>query len=98
MASLLKRRCNRRTSLAGRSGEHVGDKKADGLRPLILIGARGAAVAALRNRAQIVLTYPNRETPRFAALRFPPRSQSLAHVAMVNLPPRGWCTQTVPKD
>ena len=78
MASLLKRRCNRRTPLPVQSGEHVGDETTDGLRLLIVIGARGAFVAVLRNHAQIVLTHPNRETPWFAALRFPPRSQSLA--------------------
>jgi hypothetical protein len=50
MASLLKRRCNRRAPLAGRSGEHVGDEKADGLRPLILVGSRGGRSRAPQSR------------------------------------------------
>jgi hypothetical protein len=47
----LKRRCNRRNAvtLAHRGGEHVGDEEADGLRPLILVGACGTFVAALRH-------------------------------------------------
>ena len=78
MASLLKRRCNRRTPLAGRSGEHVGDEKADGLRPLILVGARGAAGAALRNPAEVVLAHHYPQFAEPAALALAQRLHSLS--------------------
>jgi hypothetical protein len=66
---------------AGRGGEHVGDEETDGLRLLILVAARGAFVAVLGNRAEIVLAHVNRESPKSAALPFPrgsPRSGDVA--------------------
>jgi hypothetical protein len=49
--------------LADRGGEHVGDEEADGLRPLILVGACGAFAAVLRNHAEIVLAQVDGQSP-----------------------------------
>jgi hypothetical protein len=59
---LLKRRATivAPLPLADRGGEHVGDEEADGLRLLMLVGAYGAFVAVLPNRAEIVLAHANR--------------------------------------
>jgi hypothetical protein len=62
-----------------------GDEEADRLRLLIVVGACGAFVAVLRNRAEIVLAHANRESPKSAALPlpFPQRSHSLGRCRRV---------------
>ena len=50
MTPLRRHHCRNAVTLADRGGEHIGDEDADGLRLLIVVGASGAFVAALRSR------------------------------------------------
>jgi hypothetical protein len=67
--------------------EGVGEKKTDSLRLLVVIGGHGAFVAAFRNRAEIVVAYLNRQSPKSAALALAQRPHSLSRRRHRGLPP-----------
>jgi hypothetical protein len=55
---------------------------ANSLRLLVDVGGHGAFVAAFRNRAEIVLAYLNRQSPKSAAPALAHRPHSFSDVAM----------------